>query len=202
MNAFVCRPAIASDAEAIAALFAASDCRCHCRYFHFEGDKNAWLERCFTQVEDNRREFQDALASENGEASGIVALRDAEAIGWLKVAPAEVMQKAFEQRYYRGLPMFTGLPRERAFLIGCGLVAQAARAHGVFHRMVECAIRFAKAHGRDLVVALPRVGEGLRSDEVWTGPLAAYERAGFTKLDGELPYPVLVKQIEQTASEA
>lgn len=195
MSGLVCRPVEATDHPGLTQLFEACDCRCHCRYWHFAGDKNEWLERCFANVEESRRELGQALSERSGEATGIIALRDGVVVGWLKIAPADLMQKAFEQRYYRGLARFTAEDRTRAMLVGCALLLPAERGRGALHEMLGRGIDFARERGAEVLFALPRRGTSLRSDEVWTGPDAAFERAGFEHFDGEDPYPVLAKRL-------
>ena len=97
-------------------LFEAAGTPCYCRYYHFGGTNNEWLARCSDGQGENRREFADALAAGSDEARGVVALApgtpDApNVVGWLKVAPAAAVAKAYERRLYRGLPCFAGRRR-------------------------------------------------------------------------------------------
>ncbi|HEX4515130.1 MAG TPA: N-acetyltransferase, partial [Polyangiaceae bacterium] len=51
--------------DALADLFRACECPCFCRYWHFEGDKNAWLERCALTPAINEAELRaDVLRGE------------------------------------------------------------------------------------------------------------------------------------------
>ena len=56
-------------------LFEQSSCDCYCRYWHFEGTKNEWLDRCSHRPEENAaEEFQhlgDALANLGDFANAI-----------------------------------------------------------------------------------------------------------------------------------
>ena len=58
--------------DAWRALFDASNSTCFCRYWHFGGDKNAWLERCYVATGENRGELSEALAARSDEARGVV----------------------------------------------------------------------------------------------------------------------------------
>src|SRR5207237_901423 len=77
-------PAGPAHSPGLAALFAASHSTCYCRYWHFEGDKNAWLERCALAPDENRTELDRALQTGSDEARGLVALVGSELVGWLK----------------------------------------------------------------------------------------------------------------------
>ena len=179
-------------AAGLASLFEAAGSACHCRFWHFEGSNNAWLERCATAPEENRGDFEAALAEGNGEARGVVALGpDGATWGWLKVAPVAVMKKAYDRRLYRGLPCFGG-DREGVFAIGCALVHPGHRKVGVATALVEGAVRLAPGWGARALEAFPRRPNAPVSDEeLWTGPMGAYSRNGFVAVSDFEPYPVL-----------
>ena len=61
-------------APAWQALFEACGSACFCRYWHFEGTKNDWLERCARRPEDNRDEQLALMRSGAAEARGLLAL--------------------------------------------------------------------------------------------------------------------------------
>ncbi|HEU4539321.1 MAG TPA: hypothetical protein VFS00_34610, partial [Polyangiaceae bacterium] len=80
--------------QGLADLFEACHCACFCRYWHFGGDKNAWLARTAHEPAVNRREFFGAVAARNDEARGLVAIDDAgDVVGWMKLAPAPSLSK-------------------------------------------------------------------------------------------------------------
>ncbi|AKT41060.1 uncharacterized protein CMC5_052190 [Chondromyces crocatus] len=186
------------------ALFEATGSGCYCRYYHFTGPVNEWLERCAVRADENRDEFRHALTTHSDEARGIVAIaRDTtgtslspgQLIGWLKVTPVEQMQKAYDRRLYKNLPCFTG-DRAGVFLIGCALVHPAARKQGVTTALVGGAVRFAPSWGARALEALPRrPRETVRDDELWTGPVGAFSRNGFTEVHTFEPYPVLRRAV-------
>jgi GNAT superfamily N-acetyltransferase len=75
-------------------------------------------------------------------------------------------------------------------------VAEAERERGAGAALLDAAIAFAKSAGASALEAFPRKApsEGdarLRADEVWMGPEALYERAGFRPVSDFRPYPVL-----------
>ncbi len=179
-------------------LFQAAASPCFCRFWHFDGTNNEWLDRCANAVGENAAAFSGALASGDEEAKGIVAI-DAETqtlVGWLKVAPARVMRKAYERRFYKQLPTFQG-DREGVFLLGCTLVHPDFRKQGVATALVEGAVTHAKdAFGARVLEALPRrPTEPVSDEELWTGPMGAFAVNGFVEVGGLLPYPVLRREL-------
>jgi GNAT superfamily N-acetyltransferase len=186
-------------AEGLAALFAAAASPCFCRFWHYPGGNNAWLERCATAPEENRAEFEAALEGDRDEARGVVALEGAKAVGWLKVAPAAVMTKAYERRLYRGLPCFEG-DRRGVFLVGCALVHPDHRRRGVATALVAGAVRLAPGWGARALEALPRrPREPVSDEELWTGPMGAFTANGFVEVSAFEPYPVLRRDLGRGA---
>jgi len=182
------------------ALFEAASCPCYCRFWHFEGTNNEWLERCANAPAESATDFMTALAKGEDEARGVVALARTESgedklVGWLKVAPARIMRKAYERRFYKQLPVFQG-DREGVFLLGCTLVHPAARKRGVATALVAGAVQLAPAWGARALEALPRrPRESVVDEELWTGPMGAFEKNGFTEVGGLEPYPVLRRSL-------
>lgn len=188
--------ASAEHADRLAALFEAAGSPCHCRFWHFSGTNNAWLERCAVAPGDNRAEFEAALRAGGDEARGVVAITDdAELIGWMKVAPVAAVKKAYDRRLYRGLPCFAG-DRAGVFLIGCALVHPAHRRRGVATALVAGAVRIAPGWGARALEALPRrPREPVSDDELFTGPMGAYAANGFVEVHAFEPYPVLRRDL-------
>jgi GNAT superfamily N-acetyltransferase len=182
------------------ALFEAAASPCYCRFWHFEGTNNAWLEKCALAPNENREELEQALRSGSAEAKGVVAVTRSEAgaaavIGWLKVAPVEVMKKAYERRLYKNLPCFAG-DRAGVFAIGCALVHPAHRHKGVAARLVEGAVRLAPGWGIRALEAFPRrPKEPVSDEELWTGPVSVFAKNGFVEVNVFEPYPVLRRDL-------
>lgn len=177
--------------DGLTALFEASSCPCYCRYWHFSGDKNAWLERCYVDAGRNEAELREAAAQGSAETSGVVAFAEQKLVGWLKVAPSGALRKFYEQRYYRGLSVLQGRPTEGVFTIGCLLVHPQHRGNQVATALVQAAIEFARAQGARALEAFPRRTEGRVSDEEhWMGPESPYLQAGFSAVEATPPYPV------------
>ena len=173
------------------ALFDACESSCFCRYFHFPGDKNDWLARTALEPDENRRELREAAVRVSDEASGVVALRGDDVIGWMKVAPASALHKLYDQRFYRGLSVLKER-REGVFAAGCALVHPLHRMRGVAQALAGGAVLLAKRRGARALEAFPRVStDTLRPEERWTGPASAYLSAGLRPTFQDPPYPVL-----------
>jgi GNAT superfamily N-acetyltransferase len=180
-------------ADGLAALFHAAGSPCFCRFWHFTGTNNDWLDRCANAPGDNERELRDALASGSAEAQGVVALERAtgQLVGWMKVAPAPALKKAYDRRLYRGLPCFEG-DRAGVFAIGCLLVHPDHRKRALSTALVGGAVALAPAWGACALEAFPRrPKEPVGDDELWTGPMGAFEKNGFVEVHAFEPYPVL-----------
>ena len=185
----VVEPLSASRLHAWGELFEASSCPCFCRYWHFEGDKNSWLERCATDRERNRREHVAACTAGDDGARGLVALRGNDCVGWLKLTPRASVPKLRRLPVYRSLDLGDDAG---VWSIGCLLVRPDTRHEGVSNALISAAPEHAKAWGAHAIEAYPHVQQGDVADEqMWRGALSSYERAGFVHVSGELPYPVL-----------
>jgi hypothetical protein len=60
----VTAPAGPEHEEGLLALFRAASSPCYCRFWHFEGTNNEWLERCASAPAENASAFQTALAAQ------------------------------------------------------------------------------------------------------------------------------------------
>lgn len=182
----------AEHTSALLELFERTGTPCQCQYWHFTGDKNAWLDRLFHAPEQNRAAFVESLAASHAAAElrGVVALHAGQAVGWLKLCPAERVQKLYEQRLYRGLPTLSGA-REGVLTVGCLLVDEAFRRRGVARALVQHAVVLAEARGARCIEAFPRRSDQAGPAELWTGPFSIFEQAGFEIVSDFAPYPVL-----------
>jgi GNAT superfamily N-acetyltransferase len=174
--------------DALLALFERTATPCHCQYWHFSGDKNAWLDRLFHAPELNRSAFVEKLAQ--SELKGVVALRESKAVGWMKLCLAETIPKLYEQRLYKGLPCFNG-PREGVLSVGCLLVDEELRRSGVARALVRRGVELAEQFGARAIEAFPRRADLAGPAELWTGPARIFLDAGFEIINDFQPYPVL-----------
>lgn len=185
--------------DALRQLFAATGYGCYCRFWHFEGNAREWLMRCANSPDQNRSELEAALGRGSDEARGLVALSEAgEAIGWLKLTPAEAVRKIYEQRLYKGLPCFSG-DRRGVFTLGCVLVREDRRHQGVARALIERAVELAPGWGARSIEAFPRRDTEVADAALMMGPLSVLERLGFSVVHESTPYPVLRKVFTEPA---
>jgi GNAT superfamily N-acetyltransferase len=175
-------------ADALSGLFQRSESGCFCEWWHFDGDKNAWLARLVESPETNRTRLCERAAAP--ELAGVVAVSAAgDAVGWMKLTRASAIPKLYAQRPYRGLSLAGD--RERTMTVGCFLVDPAWRRRGVAQALLEKGLELARRAGASAVEAFPRRADGLREEELWTGPHDLYVRRGFELVHEVGQYPVL-----------
>jgi len=180
----------AEHGDALAELFEASQTPCFCRFWHFEGDKNAWLERCALAPEKNEAEMREALA--RPALHGLIAFDGPRAVGWMKLAPRATLPKLRARPVYRALDLG---PDDGVLAIGCMLVRPDARGTGVARALVAAAIEVARERGARAIEAYPHAASPLGPHEVWMGPADLFASLGFRRVAGELPYPVLRRDV-------
>jgi GNAT superfamily N-acetyltransferase len=222
-----CERATSAHADGLLALFEGAGSGCFCNYWYFEGDKNAWLERCYIKPEENRAALVQRLSGP--ELCGVVALSPREGLnqhserserhetetvcGWMNLSRVGSVPRLYDQRVYRNLPCFQGAPvtREHVYAVACCYVAEAQRGRGVARALLHEAIQAVRAAGGSAIEAFPRASPGtespgtespgtespgteaerLRPDQVWLGPEALFQGAGFAAVSDFRPYPVL-----------
>jgi GNAT superfamily N-acetyltransferase len=173
----------------LVAFFEAAANACFCRYWHFSGTKNEWLDRCANHPEQNAAELRAAVQSGPPMARGLVAL-DAtdDVVGWLKLTPRAVIPKLRMLPVYRNLDLGN---EATTYSIGCVLVRPDARGRGVLRALIDAAPRFAKSWGALAIEAYPRRStEPLHAEEAWQGPERVFIEAGFVPVVDVAPYPV------------
>lgn len=175
----------AADEAAIVSLFERDSSPCFCRYWHFEGDKNAWLARCAGEPEVNRDALSVDLRSGADAARALVALTaQGQCVGWMKLAPRRAVPKLRKLPVYRALDLGDD---DGVWSVGCFLVDEAWRGRGVARRLVSEIPRALAPLGARAVEAYPR--QGLHAAEAWTGPAKVFE--AFSRVGGDDAYPVL-----------
>jgi GNAT superfamily N-acetyltransferase len=189
----------AATAPAWQALFEVCGSACFCRYWHFDGAKNDWLERCALRPGDNRDEQLALVRSGALEARGLLALDGADAMGWMKLAPRARLPKLRRQGAYR--PLDLG-PEDGIWSIGCLLVRPDRRGQGVARALVAAAAdhvrawaspempaRAVEAYPRGELTGAPPIR--LHDEEAWVGTQRLFERCGFVRIAGDAAYPVM-----------
>ncbi len=174
--------------EGFRSLFEASHCGCFCRYWHFDGTRNEWLERTALRPEESLAEQASDVAATDPRGRGLLALRGDMAVGWMKLAPRSALVKLRNQGAYR--PLDLG-PDDGAFSIGCFLIHPEHRRTGVAAALLAAAPAHARAWGARTLEAYPLRSEAaLHDEQAFMGPEALYRRAGFEPVHDTGPYPV------------
>lgn len=190
-GAIVVEPLAEKHLAGFAKLFEAASSSCFCRYWHFTGTKNDWLERCAIRPEENLAEQREAVARGDASASGLVALDQGVVVGWMKVAPRESLPKLTSLPVYRQLVAEPG-----TWTIGCFVVDPSARRRGVARALVQNAELYVAARGGRLIEGHPRRStEPLHDEEAWQGPERLFVELGFTAIHDVSPYPVYRKVV-------
>lgn len=176
--------------EGFRALFEAVGSGCYCRFWHFTGTKNEWLDRCAHRPHENLDEQASALARGDASAEGLVAVDDgARIVGWVKVAPRAHVPKLTSLPVYRAIPPAPGA-EEATFCIACFLVHPSARRRGVARALALAAEAHALSLGGSVIEAHPRRplhGEPLYDEEVWQGPEKLFRDLGYSEVRGAGP---------------
>jgi GNAT superfamily N-acetyltransferase len=180
--------------DRFAALFEAASSACFCRYWHFTGTKNEWLDRCANRPEENLAEQAAAVRAGDDSARGLVALDRAASdavVGWMKLSPREAVPKLTSLPVYRGLAGEPG-----AWTIGCFLVHPARRHEGVARALLAAAEVHVAAWGGRVILGHPRRStEPLHDEEAWQGPERLFVELGYVPIHDVPPYPVYRKVV-------
>jgi GNAT superfamily N-acetyltransferase len=181
----IVQPLAAAHREGFRALMDAAGLGCFCRYWHFGGSKNDWLERSALRPEENEAEqFRDPCAV---DARGLVAIDDGVLVGWMKVVPQPAVPKLLQQSVYKKLVR----AESDVHAIGCLLVHPDHRERGVARALLHAAPDFARAHGARELQAYPRRSDDRLPDaQALMGPEALFRSEGFELAHDVPPYPV------------
>ena len=180
------------NASELARLFERVGSGCFCSYWHFTGDKNDWQARLAFEPDANRRELFERAEQ---PLAGVVAKHESGAVvGWMKLEPAAKLPKIYAQRTYRALPGLTPA-RAGVWTVGCFLVDGEFRRQGVARALLRRGIELARAAGAESLEAFPRRAEGVRDEELWTGPFELFASEGFAVVSEQRQYPVLRRSL-------
>lgn len=186
------RRAIASDHAALVRFFEAADSRCFCHYHDFPGDGRDWQRSLAADSVSHAKALGEGLGS--GELTALIAVRGDQIVGWMRFG-APSRNRQYGQRVYRDLPCLSG-SRERVASVYCLLVAPELRRTGIARGLVRELVGEGRALGFEEIEGLPRGGEGVRDEELWTGPLRLFEDLGFAVVSDFPPYPIVRRSAE------
>jgi GNAT superfamily N-acetyltransferase len=185
--------------DGFAKLFEASSSSCFCRYWHFTGNKNEWLERGAFRPEENLAEQAEAVRRGDPTARGFVAIDRSASdalVGWMKVAPRDAIPKLTRLPVYKNLAFEPG-----SWSIGCFLVHPSGRRRGVARALVQAAVHQVGTWGARVLEGHPRRATSpLHDEEAWQGPESVFVELGFTAVHDVAPYPVYRKVIVAPAT--
>ena len=139
-----------------------------------------WGER---SADENRALRQDLFDRRNFD--GYLLYLDSAPIGWCQAGQRD--------RFPKLLNSYALQADERAAAITCFFLAPMVRNQGLAHTFLAGVLADLKQQEFTYVQAFPHVGEGLPPDDVWTGPLPVFTRAGFTVLKAHATRPVYEK---------
>lgn len=177
------------------ALFEAASSPCYCRYWHFEGTKNDWLERCAFRPEENFQEHAEAVRRGDPSSRGLVAIERSSSllVGWMKLTLRSHLPKLRRLPVYRALDLG---PEDSVLSVGCLLVHPEKRHRGVARALIESAEIYGRSWGAAAVEGYPRRStEPLHDEEAWQGPERLFLELGFEVLSDVAPYPVYRKRL-------
>jgi GNAT superfamily N-acetyltransferase len=178
------------------ALFEAASSTCFCRWWHFTGTKNEWLDRSAHRPDESFDEQAAAVRSGDVSARGLVAIEDGVLVGWMKVAPRDAIPKLMSLPVYRSVPFEPG-----TWSIGCFEIAPGARRRGIASALVIGAMTWVHGWGGRVLEAYPRRSSApLYDEEAWQGPERVFIALGFECAHDVAPYPMYRKVLPSTGT--
>jgi ribosomal protein S18 acetylase RimI-like enzyme len=126
-----------------------------------------------------------------GEVPGLLAYRDGEPVGWVRVGPRD------DHPRMQRSPKLKAVDGEPAWVVSCFVVRRDARRQGVAAALLDAAVRHARAHGARVVDGVPVDvrGRGTRSADLFTGTTGMFESAGFVEIARRGGRPVLRRSV-------
>jgi len=172
---------------------------CWCSYFR---TNQGWPAKRDDRVAPNRKILEDAvrtLAAED-RAPGLVAYRDAQAVGWVSLGPREDYQ-----RLERSV-VLKRLDDKAVWSIVCFVVGKTARGQGIANALLDAAVDYAREHGATLLEGYPTDSHGRRipAAYAYTGTVGMFERAGFSvaavrRFNAKSPeHPIVRRRVRPT----
>lgn len=168
------RPVRASDWELVEELFGERGACGGCWCMAWRLSRKRWEAG---RGPSNRRALKRLV--ETGAPPGVLALAGGRAVGWCSAGPRADFV-ALETK--RSLATDGD---EHTWSVTCFFVAKDWRRHGLGRRLLDGAVRLARAHGASRLegypAAPPRAGGDLPAAFAWTGLPSVFEQCGFTR---------------------
>ncbi|HZW43645.1 MAG TPA: GNAT family N-acetyltransferase [Dermatophilaceae bacterium] len=173
-----------ADLEALFALPGGSMVRgCWCMYYRRSGTVlvNA------AAAPDNKRQLCELVDA--GVVPGLIGYVDGSPAGWISLGPRKDYAKL--QRS----PIMKPVDDKDVWSVVCTFVAKCYRGQGVQHRLLQAAIRYARAQGVRTLEAYPvDKAERSHNEFMFFGARSLYERAGFTEVVRRSPTRVVMRR--------
>jgi GNAT superfamily N-acetyltransferase len=147
---------------------------CQCAFWRIPASGSGWQD--WTKAKNRA-----VLASLAGRdpAPGLVAYREGRAVGWVSVGPRENYARLEHSK------VLARIDAKPVWSVVCFVVSRKARGQGIAGALLDAAVEYARDHGGTLVEAYPVDPSRGRvpAASAYTGPLAMFERAGFTVVE-------------------
>ncbi|HCS40232.1 MAG: hypothetical protein ACYDH2_11665 [Anaerolineaceae bacterium] len=152
------------------------DC-CFC-VFWWQPSHEGWGDRTCEQ----NRQFREELFTLNVNDGFLLYIKDVPQ-GWCQCGPRD-QWKTLLNKYNLD-------PDPTVWAITCFVLNSEMMGKGVSHLFLSEVLTVLKSQEVKKVQAYPHLGKGLKSGDVWPGPLSIYEKAGFRTIKQDERRPVL-----------
>jgi GNAT superfamily N-acetyltransferase len=142
-----------------------------------------WGER----TAGDNRSLREQLC-EAGEHDGYLLYLDGEPVAWCQAGPRDRLEKLMSQ--------FELAPSPGTWAITCFLVAARLRRRGLASELLHQVIADVRRRGVRRVEAFPKRAMSLSEGELWNGPEAMFQRAGFRLVRDDPKRPILALDLE------
>jgi GNAT superfamily N-acetyltransferase len=155
---------------------------CWCMYYRLTGaDARA------RSKEQNKVALYSLATS--ARPPGLVGYAEDRPVGWISLGP-----RADYRRLARS-PIMKPVDDADVWSIVCAYVLRTERGKGIQHRMLACAIDYARGQGVRLLEAYPiDKDEPSHPDFMFFGSRSLYERAGFREVERRSPTRVVMRR--------
>lgn len=114
---------------------------------------------------------------------GYLVYINGEPIGWCQVFPRDQFPLLMEK--------YSLQPDPEMWAITCMSIAQQYQGMGLAHQVLSLILDDLRSRGVKCIQAFPKIEPGLPREEIWTGPLSIFVKAGFKVAKKDDHRPVL-----------